>query len=204
MTLLVRGECLCALLHDLRDLLVEVDRRGVVHLQRLALEQGLDDSVKVCAGLAAAAGAGRRPTGMGSLRRVGGTHSVKVDLVHVSRGDSERRVENVVRKVKCGNEGRGRLAELEAERVDLVVDRVNVGRGVKAILEEVGGVLLDGPGAVEAADLLERGNDAVGRVLRLGELDERVAELTDGVSQCREKGRSLTGTCSRSCAPWRR
>lgn len=204
MTLLVRGECLCALLHDLRDLVVEVDRRGVVHLQRLALEQGLDDSVKVCAGSAAAAGAGRRHTGVGSLRRVGGTHSVKVDLVHVSRGDSERRVENVVREVERGNEGRGRLAELEAERVDLVVDRVNVGRGVEAILEEVGGVLLDGPGAVEAADLLERGNDAVGRVLRLGELDERVAELTDGVSQCREKGRSLTGTCSRSCAPWRR
>lgn len=88
---------------------------------------------------------------------------------------------------KPGDLCRGALApQLEVkkgERAHLVGDEIHLGRSVEAVLEEVLSVLLDSPRAVKPTNEFECRDDAVRRVLRLGELVESLSELTASWSE---------------------
>lgn len=73
----------------------DVHIRSVVELERLALEEGLDDSVKVCVGWSVGIGQGwrGRRTGVNGFVRVRSPDSVEVDFVHVARVHAQRRVD---------------------------------------------------------------------------------------------------------------
>lgn len=157
------GLSLFALCLDLGDLLVDANVVCIANVCRLALKQWLDKLLEI---------------GMRCQGRVGGTDALKVGLVDVARLDAERAVEDVVADVERVDERDGVLADVGAQARDLERDRVHVLGLEVAVAQEEASMLLDLPQAIETADDRERLDDAVARVLRLGELLDAITELS--------------------------